>query len=45
VIFVPLAWRTGRLVPFGIFLALGAAVTFVAGDALIAWYLAFAFGC
>ena len=44
VIFVPLAWRTGKLVPFGIFLALGAAVTFVAGDALIAWYLAFAFG-
>jgi leader peptidase (prepilin peptidase)/N-methyltransferase len=44
VIFVPIAWRTGKLVPFGIFLALGAAVTFVAGDALIAWYLGFVLG-
>ncbi|MGD8278755.1 MAG: prepilin peptidase [Gemmatimonadota bacterium] len=43
-IFVPLAWRSGKLVPFGIFLALGAAVTFVAGDALIAWYLTFIVG-
>lgn len=39
VFFVPFAWRTGKLVPFGIFLAAGAAVTFVAGDALLAWYL------
>src|SRR2546425_1195530 len=29
------------LVPFGVFLALGAGVTFVAGDAIIAWYLHF----
>jgi leader peptidase (prepilin peptidase)/N-methyltransferase len=38
-IFVPLAWRSGKLVPFGIFLAVGAAATFLAGDALIAWYV------
>lgn len=38
-IFVPLAWRSGKLVPFGIFLAVGAAATFLAGDTLIAWYV------
>ncbi len=37
-IFVPLSLRKKRLVPFGVFLALGAAVTFVFGDAIIAWY-------
>lgn len=39
VIFVPFAWRTGKLVPFGVFLAVGAAVTFVTGDTILAWYL------
>lgn len=39
-VFVPLTLRNReRLVPFGIFLAVGAAVTFVFGDAIIAWYL------
>jgi leader peptidase (prepilin peptidase)/N-methyltransferase len=37
-IFVPISLRTKRLVPFGIFLAAGAAVTFVAGDAIVEWY-------
>ena len=37
-IFVPLSLKKKRLVPFGVFLALGAAVTFVFGDAIIAWY-------
>jgi leader peptidase (prepilin peptidase)/N-methyltransferase len=39
-IFVPLAF-TGRkpLVPFGIFLALGAAAAYLVGPALLAWYL------
>jgi leader peptidase (prepilin peptidase)/N-methyltransferase len=32
------------LVPFGIFLAAGAAVTFLAGNRLIAWYLRFVVG-
>jgi leader peptidase (prepilin peptidase) / N-methyltransferase len=44
--------RTGELdadsgmprVPFGIFLAAGAAAAFLAGDALIAWYLGFVLG-
>jgi leader peptidase (prepilin peptidase) / N-methyltransferase len=39
-IFVPLA-LTGRrpLVPFGIFLAVGAAAAYFVGPALYAWYL------
>jgi leader peptidase (prepilin peptidase) / N-methyltransferase len=40
-IFVPLSLKKKRLVPFGVFLALGAAVTLVFGDAIIAWYLHF----
>ncbi|HEV8264510.1 MAG TPA: prepilin peptidase [Gemmatimonadales bacterium] len=37
-IFVPLSLRKKRLVPFGVFLAVGAAVTFVFGDTILAWY-------
>jgi len=37
-IFVPLSLKKKRLVPFGVFLAVGAAVTFVFGDAIIGWY-------
>lgn len=37
-IFVPLSLKKKRLVPFGVFLAVGAVVTFVFGDAIIAWY-------
>jgi leader peptidase (prepilin peptidase)/N-methyltransferase len=40
-IFVPLTIRKKRLVPFGVFLAMGAALTFVFGDAIIAWYTHF----
>ena len=39
VIFGPISLKTGKLVPFGVFLALGAAVTFLAGDMLVDWYL------
>lgn len=39
VIFVPLTIRHKRLVPFGIFLAAAAGLTFVWGEAIIAWYL------
>ena len=39
VIFGPVSLKTGDPVPFGAFLAVGAALTFVAGDALVAWYL------
>jgi leader peptidase (prepilin peptidase)/N-methyltransferase len=44
VIFGPISMKTGKLVPFGIFLALGAVVTWFAGDALVAWYMDWAFG-
>ena len=38
-IFVPLHLAgSRRLVPFGVFLALGAAATWFAGPALYAWY-------
>jgi leader peptidase (prepilin peptidase)/N-methyltransferase len=38
IIFLPISLRTKKLVPFGIFLALGAAVTQVWGDDLVRWY-------
>lgn len=38
VIFGPISYKTGKLVPFGIFLALGGAVAYVWGEAIIAWY-------
>jgi len=37
-IFVPLSIKKKRLVPFGVFLAVGAAVTYVFGDVILAWY-------
>lgn len=40
-IFVPLSLKKKRLVPFGVFLAVGAVVAFVFGDAIIAWYMHF----
>ncbi len=43
-IFVPLSLRKKRLVPFGVFLAVGAAVAFVFADPIIAWYLRFLHG-
>lgn len=39
VIFGPISLKTGKLVPFGVFLAVGAAVTFLFGDPLIDWYV------
>ncbi len=39
VIFGPIALKTGRLVPFGVFLAVGAAVVLVWGDAMVGWYV------
>lgn len=38
VVFLPLSLRSKRLVPFGIFLAVGAAITDGWGDALVQWY-------
>lgn len=40
IIFLPISLRTNKLVPFGIFLALGAAVTEAWGDLIVAWYRA-----
>src|SRR6266516_2113769 len=37
-IFIPLSIKKKRLVPFGVFLAVGAVVAFVFGNAIIAWY-------
>ncbi|MFN2570789.1 MAG: A24 family peptidase [Gemmatimonadales bacterium] len=37
-IFIPLSIKKKRLVPFGVFLAVGAIVAFVFGDAIIGWY-------
>ena len=38
VVFGPISWKTGKLVPFGIFLALGASVSYGWGERLINWY-------
>lgn len=38
IVFAPVAFRTDREVPFGVFLAVGAAATFLFGDALTGWY-------
>jgi leader peptidase (prepilin peptidase)/N-methyltransferase len=37
-VFAPTSLRTGKLVPFGIFLALGAGIAYTWGDAIVAWY-------
>ncbi len=39
VVFGPISLKTGKLVPFGIFLSLGAAVTAIWGPAVVAWYI------
>ncbi len=39
IVFGPVALRTGRPVPFGTFLSLGAALAFLFGDSLFDWYL------
>ena len=38
VIFGPVGLKTGKLVPFGVFLALGAGIVLIWGDALVGWY-------
>ena len=39
VIFGPISYKTKKLVPFGIFLAAGAAVTYGFGSEIIEWYM------
>jgi leader peptidase (prepilin peptidase)/N-methyltransferase len=43
-LFAPVALRRGVPVPFGVFLALGGAVTWFAGERLVAAYMGWAFG-
>jgi leader peptidase (prepilin peptidase)/N-methyltransferase len=38
-IFAPISIKTGKLVPFGIFLAVGAAITEPFGQAIVNWYV------
>jgi prepilin signal peptidase PulO-like enzyme (type II secretory pathway) len=41
-IFVPLnLGKKDRLVPFGVFLAAAAGITFVFGEAIVAWYVGY----
>jgi leader peptidase (prepilin peptidase)/N-methyltransferase len=40
IVFVPINMRSKKLVPFGIFLSIGGAVTFAWGERLLDWYLA-----
>jgi leader peptidase (prepilin peptidase)/N-methyltransferase len=44
VIFGPIGLKTGKLVPFGVFLALGAGIVLVWGDAMVGWYSAHILG-
>lgn len=45
IIFVPLQFAWGKkLVPFGVFLAVGAAVTFLFEDPILSWYVQFLHG-
>lgn len=43
-VFAPFSLRTGKLVPFGIFLAVGAGVAYTWGDVIVAWYAATVLG-
>ena len=44
-VFAPLlVFRVKRLVPFGVFLAAAAAITFVFGEEVVGWYLGWAMG-
>ena len=40
VVFGTISWKTGKLVPFGIFLAVGASVSYGWGERMISWYSA-----
>jgi len=44
VIFGPISYRTGKLVPFGVFLSVGAAATYFWGEWLVDLYMRWAFG-
>ncbi len=39
VVFGPISWKTGKLVPFGIFLSAGGAITYGWGGEIVRWYV------
>jgi leader peptidase (prepilin peptidase)/N-methyltransferase len=43
-VFAPISIRTKKEVPFGVFLGLGAAIAFLAGEWLVTWYSRTVFG-
>lgn len=44
VVFGPASLRSGKLVPFGVFLSMGAAAAYVWGDRIAGWYMGLLFG-
>lgn len=40
-VFVPISWKSDKLVPFGLFLAVGAGLAFYLGAPLLEWYMGF----
>ena len=43
-VFGPLRLRSAKLVPFGVFLAVGAGAAYAWGDRIVAWYMGLVFG-
>jgi leader peptidase (prepilin peptidase)/N-methyltransferase len=43
-VFGPVSWMTGRLIPLGIFLAAGGAISYGWGESILAWYMASVLG-
>lgn len=37
-IFGPIGLKTGKLVPFGVFLSLGAGIVYIWGNHMVSWY-------
>lgn len=44
VVFAPLSLRSGKLVPFGVFLAVGAAAAYAWGNRIVGWYVSLVVG-
>jgi len=44
VVFGPVSLRSGKLVPFGVFLSVGAGAAYVWGDRIAGWYMGLLFG-
>lgn len=44
VVFGPVSLRSGKLVPFGVFLSVGAGAAYAWGDPIVGWYMGLLFG-